>query len=223
MNWAEHAGPPSQVLAGIGARVAQRLEVAPEVQKVPLKGLDLYVRQNFLSAADCRFLIDKIDEVARPSSVYVQGSEESYRTSSSGDLDRWDRGVLAIDLRICGLMGIDPSHGETLQGQRYEPSQQFRAHHDFFHVSQPYWPEQEAHGGQRSWTAMIYLNEPEAGGATDFPGAGASVAPRTGALLMWNNMAADGSPNPASLHAGLPVTGGVKYIVTKWFRERAWV
>lgn len=223
MNWAEHAGPPSEALARIGMRVAERLEAAPGVQKVPLPGLDLYVRENFLSAADCRFLIDRIEGVARPSSVYLDGSSESYRTSSSGDLDRWDPGILAIDLRICGLMGIDPSHGETLQGQRYEVSQHFRAHHDFFHVSQPYWPEQANHGGQRSWTAMIYLNQPEAGGATEFPAAQASVAPRSGLLLMWNNMAADGSPNPASLHAGTPVTGGVKHIVTKWFRERAWV
>ena len=36
-------------------------------------------------------------------------------------------------------------------------------------------------------------------------------------------MAADGSPNPWTQHEGQPVGEGVKYIVTKWYRERHFV
>ncbi|MGH6781513.1 MAG: 2OG-Fe(II) oxygenase, partial [Sphingomonadaceae bacterium] len=86
-----------------------------------------------------------------------------------------------------------------------------------------YWPEMEARGGQRSWTAMIYLNVSEGGGETVFPAAGVTIAPHAGLLLAWNNMGADGAPNLLTLHAGQPVTAGTKYIVTKWFRERHWV
>lgn len=218
-----YGGPPSSALAEIGTHVDARLTKTPGVLKVPANGMDLFVRENFLSEADCRFLIGLIDDCSRPSTVFLDGGDSAFRTSSSGDLDRWDPGVNAIDTRICSLLGIPTSHGETMQGQRYEPGQQFKAHHDFFHVSQPYWPEQEKHGGQRSWTAMIYLNQPEAGGETYFPSAGAKVAPRTGLLLAWNNMGADGAPNLDSLHAGLPVMTGVKHIVTKWFRERPWI
>jgi prolyl 4-hydroxylase len=219
----EYGGPPSPALAEIGARVDARLEQTPGVLKVPVHGLTLFVRENFLSAADCGFLIGLIDACVRPSTLFLDGNDSAFRTSSSGDLDRWDPGVSAIDARICALLGIPVSHGETMQGQRYEPGQQFKPHHDFFHVSQTYWPEQKRYGGQRSWTAMIYLNQPEAGGETQFPSAGATVAPRTGMLMAWNNMGADGAPNLESLHAGLPVTTGVKHIVTKWFRERPWV
>ena len=67
---------------------------------------------------------------------------------------------------------------------------------------------------------MAYLNQPAAGGATEFPLLDLSVMPQTGRLLIWNNMALDGSPNPWTMHAGLPVEAGTKYIVTKWFRER---
>lgn len=216
-------GPPSPALAAIGVAVSARLAAAPGVQKVDVPQLDLYVRQDFLSAADCTFLIGLIEASAQPSILFSDGRDNDFRTSSSGNLDRWDPGVEAIDTRICTLLGIDPLHGETLQGQRYEPGQQFKTHHDFFHVSQPYWPEQERHGGQRSWTAMIYLNEPDGGGETAFPGAAINVVPRRGMLLAWNNMGADGAPNPFTLHAGLPVTAGVKHIVTKWFRERPWI
>ena len=51
-------------------------------------------------------------------------------------------------------------NGEPLQGQRYQQGQRFREHADFFYIDQPYWAEYEPHGGQRTWTAMIYLNEP---------------------------------------------------------------
>jgi hypothetical protein len=34
------------------------------------------------------------------------------------------------------------------------------------------------------------------------------------------DMALDGSPNPWTLHEGMPVDAGAKYIVTKWYRER---
>lgn len=70
---------------------------------------------------------------------------------------------------------------------------------------------------------MIYLNQPEAGGETAFPQFGIAVPPLTGMLLTWNNMDADGRPNMATLHAGMPVKAGTKYIITKWFREARWV
>jgi prolyl 4-hydroxylase len=77
-------------------------------------------------------------------------------------------------------------------------------------------------GGQRCWTAMIYLSPVEAGGETHFPLCEFAVPPREGMILMWNNMMPDGTPNRQSLHAALPVERGVKYVVTKWFRERPW-
>jgi len=100
--------------------------------------------------------------------------------------------------------------------------QQFKEHHDFFYTSEPYWPEQERQGGQRTWTAMIFLNEPEAGGETEFPKAAIKVSPRTGNMLVWNNLNIIGEPNYFSLHEGLPVAAGTKYIITKWHRERPW-
>ncbi len=36
-------------------------------------------------------------------------------------------------------------------------------------------------------------------------------------------MKLDGAPNEATIHEGMPVVEGTKYIVTKWFRENAWL
>lgn len=216
-------GPPSERLARIGGTVSARLAADPTVQPIAVPGIQMFVRQDFLSAPDCAALIAMIDANSRPSTLFAQHADNDFRTSDSCDLDRWDHLVNAIDLRICSLMDIDPAHGETLQGQRYRPGQQFRTHHDFFHTDQPYWQTEAKRGGQRSWTAMIYLNEPEAGGETDFPALGIRASARTGMLLTWNNMDPDGAPNLRTVHAGLPVARGVKYIVTKWFRELPWL
>ena len=32
----------------------------------------------------------------------------------------------------------------------------------------------------------------------------------------------DGSVNPSTIHQGMKVRAGVKYVITKWFRERPW-
>jgi prolyl 4-hydroxylase len=120
------------------------------------------------------------------------------------------------------LMGIEGDYGELLQGQRYHEGQQYHLHCDYFPANVHYWPAMRVSGGQRCWTAMAYLCDVAQGGETQFPRLGVTVPPRAGTVLMWNNMVADGSPNHDTLHAALPVIQGVKYIVTRWYRERRW-
>ncbi len=210
-------------LAEIGKATAARLKKQPGVQVVNGIGFDIYIRQGFLTPQECGGLIAMIDADRKPSELLSTDADPTFRTSESCDLDRWHPYVGAIDARVCHFMGMKERQGETLQGQRYAVGQQFKAHHDFFHTDQPYWPGERTRGGQRSWTAMIYLDEPAGGGETHFPNAGFKISPRTGMLLAWNNMNADGSPNPQSMHESLPVTAGIKNIVTKWYRERFWV
>jgi prolyl 4-hydroxylase len=218
---AEIAREISPVRARIGREVAARLAAAG-VQQVQGVNLTLWYVENFLDASDCAFLIDEVERLRQPSLLLTDTPDGAFRTSDSGNLHRWDERVRAIDLRICDLMGLGERHGETLQGQRYAPGQYFRTHQDFFHTDQSYWPDQLNTGGQRTWTAMIYLDRPEAGGETVFDSAGLTVPPRPGMLLMWDNMDANGAPNLWSAHQSLPVEAGIKRIVTKWFREGFW-
>ena len=213
----------SATRAEIGARVGRRLDADPAVRRVVIDGVQAYYRADFLSAARCRRLIELIDADRRPSTLLSDRQEPDFRTSESCDMNRWSPDVRPVDEALAALLGLDAAQGETMQGQRYAPGQHFRAHHDFFFRTESYWKKVSAEGGQRTWTAMIYLNDVEEGGATWFPQAGIRVAPKRGLALIWNNMAADGSPNLLTLHEGMPVVRGVKYIVTKWFREGNWL
>ena len=154
----------------------------------------------------------------------LQPTEDpDYRTSESCNLAAWDPLVRQIENKLVHLLGIDSELGETIQGQRYAVGQQFKPHHDFFYPNTVYWDEMMRTGGQRTWTAMAFLNTPEDGGQTNFPKAKIKVAPVAGNLLVWNNLDAAGEPNNYTLHEGMPVLAGTKYIITKWHRERPWI
>ena len=201
-------------------RLGREALSAAGAERLPADKAEIYLFEDFLADADCAALVALIDSGCVPSPLHLAHSYDDYRTSQTCDLPPGDPVVAALDARIAALLGQDPGHGEPMQGQRYQAGQQYRMHPDFFYIDQAYWPQVDAVGGQRSWTAMIYLNEPESGGATGFTYLDLNVMPRTGRILIWNNMAPDGSPNPWTDHAGQPVGGGIKYIVTKWYRER---
>lgn len=201
---------------------SERLRSAPGVQRVPTARLELFVIRNFLDEKSCAALIGRIDHKRHPSQIADDIGVPDYRTSETCDLDPSDPVVAPVDRRICELLGIPQELGEPLQGQRYAPGQEFKPHTDTFEPGGPDYYLHCAESGQRTWTAMIYLNEPEDGGATRFKTIGKIIQPEAGKLLAWNNLLPDGSPNPATLHQGMKVRRGTKYIVTKWLRERPW-
>lgn len=218
----DDGGVASPVRAQIGQTVRERLERNPMVSRIAAPQLEIYGRHEFLSSQECAALRAMIDADAQPSTLFSGSANAEYRTSHSCNLSPWDPLVKAVSDRICGMMGLPAEQGETLQGQRYAVDQEYKAHCDYFPVTASYWPAMMKTGGQRSWTAMIYLSPVAAGGETHFPHCEFMVPPVEGMILMWNNMNLDGSPNPFSLHAARPVKSGTKYVVTKWFRERRW-
>ncbi|MEO0441455.1 MAG: 2OG-Fe(II) oxygenase, partial [Pseudomonadota bacterium] len=167
----------------LSQRVTDKLNAHPQVQWLESPHAQLFVHQNFLSDADCALLIDMIEADSTPSDLYETIKTEGFRTSYSCNVKIDDPDIQRIEKSICDLMGLDNDHSEVLQGQRYQVGQQFKNHHDYFHETEEYWKKEEANGGQRSWTAMVYLNEPEEGGATAFPQLQYQVEPRKGMLL----------------------------------------
>ena len=206
----------------VGETVRKTLAKRPGVFKVPATGLEIFVVRGFLSAPECAGLIERIDADLKPSALLADVADTEFRTSQTCDLKSTDRLVDQIDHRIADFVGLPAEFAETLQGQRYAVGQQFKPHHDFFYTDQPYFPAQEKVGGQRTWTAMGCLNDVEAGGQTYFERAGVRITPKSGNLIIWNNLDLAGEPNTYSLHQGMPVEAGTKYIVTKWFRGRRW-
>lgn len=214
---------PSETRAKLGRTVAAKLARNPMVERIRTDKLDAYLRHGFASSQECATMRAMIDAGAKPSALFTNTAAAEYRTSYSCNFTRDDPLIAPLTNRIAALMGIDPAFGETIQGQRYQTGQEYRLHCDYFPVTASYWPKMRAQGGQRCWTAMVYLSDVEEGGETQFAHCGFMVPPREGTLLMWNNLHPDGAPNRDTLHAALPVVRGTKYVLTQWFREQPWL
>ncbi|MGK6320461.1 prolyl hydroxylase family protein [Sphingomonas sp. DT-204] len=202
--------------------VIESIMAHPGVQRVPSPKLTLFMLRDFLEPALRANIIAQIDANRQPSTVADDNGDAAYRTSETCHLSDHDPAVAEIDRRIAALTGLDLRHGESMQGQRYAVGQEFRAHTDYF---DPHGLDFQTHcavPGQRTWTVMIYLNDVEAGGATRFKAIDKIVQPEAGKLLAWNNLRPDGRVNPSTLHHGMKVRAGTKYVITKWFRERHW-
>src|SRR5690606_14493049 len=215
MNEVPHVPPPDDNvdqarLRRIGRKVRDRLAALPEAYRVPTDQAEMFAIGNFFSPEECGRLMAMIDAVATPSRATDATYGSGYRTWYSGDVDPHDPFVRKIQRRLDDLLGIAPRYGETTQGQRYLSGPEFQAHLDWFPGGTAYWAQEKKRGGQRSITAMAYLNAVEEGGATTFPRLGISFEPRPGCLLIWNNADPDGTPNPWTIHSGDPVVKGVK-------------
>lgn len=188
-----------------------------------IRGYELlvFLEKQFLSSEECSIFMEQIDANCSPSTVLGPMPNGDYRTSSSASLSAGCQSLASdVSRRIDDLLGIASRFGEPLSGHRYLVGQQFQPHCDWFDTKSDYWQHQYEVGGQRTWTAMIALNQPAAGGDTLFTHAGLRISPRVGNLIVWPNCRADGRENIMSMHAGEPVREGSKYVLTKWYRER---
>jgi prolyl 4-hydroxylase len=176
--------------------------------------------QNFLTSKECVGLIDLINQNNVPSSVVSDGDEFSVykksRTSSTSNLDHSNSLVETVLKKISNHLGIDLSKSENLQGQLYEEGQYFKPHHDFF--SGAAYDKHCLENGNRTHTLMVYLNDDFDGGGTNFHKLNTIVQPQSGKAVTWENMI-DGQTQDDTIHEGMPVNRGKKYIITSWWRE----
>lgn len=177
----------------------------------------------FLSDEECDGLAAlAASRLARSETVVgdTGGSEvNSARTSEGMFFERGETELCErIEARIAALVGWPVSHGEGLQVLRYQPGAQYLPHHDYFDPAQPGATSILARGGQRLATVVMYLNTPEAGGATTFPDVGLEVAPIKGNAVFFSYPRPDAATR--TLHGGAPVQAGEKWVATKWLRQR---
>jgi prolyl 4-hydroxylase len=184
-----------------------------------------YVRRfaAFMTAEECEYLIGLSSRLLVPAEVFDRATatpkQSQVRTNSVAAL--WpvhqDLVVHAINLRLAAAARMPAANGELTNVLMYRPGEEYRPHYDFF-------PESVARAdasGQRVRTVLVYLNYDYGGGETHFVSAGRKIKGGIGDGLLFHNCDAAGAPDKSSLHAGLPVTSGQKWLLSKWYREKA--
>lgn len=175
-------------------------------------------KENFLTDQECNELIDQASSYFFKTTTL--GKEiDGYRVADGAWLSNGLEIVKILKERVHLECGIPIINMEGTHIVKYEIGGEYKVHHDFFHPNEPYFPNEIKRGGQRLKTALVYLNEEFTGGETEFPKMSIKVKPKKGKLVLWDNTNPDGSPDYDSLHAGLPVETGTKYIAVVWIRE----
>ena len=122
---------------------------------------------------------------------------------------------VAVELtrRIEELAGwpdaLSPDDGGTLRMRRYLPGEAHPRHADAYEVDDL----------RLTATAMLVIDEPQAGGETMFPAAVPGplrLVPKQGRLYLWRNLTADGEPWPQAEHLALAARLGVKTTASRF-------
>jgi prolyl 4-hydroxylase len=187
---------------------AETLSERPDVRRI----------ERVFTAAECDYLRQLAEPEYLPSVVNdAMGREvrDPIRTSDGATI-HWlieDPAVHALNRRLAAASGTAFEQGEATLILRYRGGQEYKPHFDFV----------RSEHNQRFKTVLVYLNHDYKGGETVFPEIGLKVRGRKGDALIFTSALPDRTVDPLSKHAGMPVSGGIKYLCTKWIREKRWV
>ncbi len=208
-------------------QVGSRIQTHDREVKISFRLLEpvVTVVDDFMSMAECEQLVEmsraklQRSTIVDPSTGAHQHIAERTSSGTFFALNE-DAFIARLDRRIADLMHWPIENGEGLQILNYLVGGEYKSHFDYFPPSDPGCAMHIAKGGQRVSTLIIYLNDVPAGGETTFPSVGLSVVPKKGSAVYFEYCNAHGQLDERTLHGGLPVLAGEKWIATKWMRQR---
>jgi len=171
--------------------------------------------------------INKVKELAGPrlKTATVHNPETGeletafYRVSKSAWLeDREHKLIASISHKARTAANLTLINAEALQVVNYGIGGHYEPHYDFARKDERTAFDPSA--GNRIATALFYMSDVPAGGATVFSQLGVKLWPRKGSMALWYNLDRSGEGAYMTRHAGCPVLTGSKWVCNKWFHER---
>lgn len=198
-----------------------------------------FLYRNFLTDAECDHFIqlakDKLEKSMVADNESGKSIESEVRTSSGMFLSKaQDEVVAGVESRISAWTFLPVENGESMQILHYENGQKYEPHWDYFHDK-----ANQALGGHRIATVLMYLSNVQKGGETVFPESeikesqpkanedwsecakkGYAVKPKKGDALLFFSLHPNATTDALSLHGSCPVIEGEKWSATKWIHVR---
>jgi prolyl 4-hydroxylase len=159
----------------------------------------------------------------RSSVVDEQGlvSFDESRTSSSAMIRKnGTHGIKNLAGRVARITRYAESFQEQFQLVKYRTGEKYNTHYDFFNETAA--AQEILYRGQRCITILVYLQEPEAGGATYFPRLNLEIPCKKGSAILWFNTDRGGKTDERTEHGGNPIFSGVKIAMNIWIRDRVY-
>lgn len=218
-DWRACVPDPAEVQAKHAGRLPRPvLEVRSWEPRVVLN-------RHLLSTFECAEIAAAAEAHLQPSFIVDADGRQGrhqVRTSHEVRLRPGIRNTVVniVERRLAEWSHFPVSHGELPLVLHYQDSQSFEQHYDYFI------PEKFAmgegpleFGGQRVATQLVYLNQDFEGGETRFERTGLVVRPERGMCMLFHNLTPAHNVDPLTRHTGVAVTGGVKWLLSRWIRE----
>lgn len=125
-----------------------------------------------------------------------------------------------VGARIAAASGMPVGHQDAAVIQHFAPGEAFKPHYDFLDAGLPEHAETVRRTGQRSMTFLACLNDGYGGGETDFPLLNQRFQGGLGDAVLFRNVDANGAVDKRMLYAGIAPTGGEKWMLSRWIRDR---
>lgn len=185
----------------------------------------VYTIDNFISNDECDHFIS--ESKPHMKQALVSSNNDGYVSKGRSGTNHWiphnkDNITLSVGNRIANYIGVPLNVAEQYQVIHYSVSEEYQMHYDSWeHDGSEKSRRCMKWGGQRLYTALVYLNDVEEGGSTRLDKLKIDIQPKKGRLLFFENVhKGTNKKHEMSQHAGMPVLKGEKWAFNLWFREK---
>jgi prolyl 4-hydroxylase len=190
-------------------------EYKNRIKNISDDNYDVIIIDNFLSNKECDNLINysKTKELITSETLNDNGNVTSdYRKSEQIWIKDNENKIAKKISDLCEeLLDLPKKNMESLQFVRYDVNGYFKVHYD----AEPN-KEKKTNIKDRAHTFMVYLNDVDEGGETEFPKLKLKIKPKKGRAVYFKTLLNNGELLLNSLHQGMPIIRGEKYIINKW-------
>jgi prolyl 4-hydroxylase len=182
--------------------------------------------RDFMPDWVCDWLIEQSRGRFSPGTMYsgetrADGVEASRRCSDyQFEILNTDLVLLLVRERISALTRLPVAAMEPPRIFHYALGEEIKPHYDRVNDGPGRFGEVRAYQGDRIATFLLYLNDDFDGGELEFPKVGLRHKGGKGDAIYFTHIDAAGRPDRLSLHAGLPVRRGEKWVLSQWIHDR---
>ena len=226
------AGADDARVEGAWVQLARSIDIkgllrAPSLTRVH-ESPAIALIEGLATPAMCRWLVQRADSRLGPAKIgdYAtgKGAVDPIRTGLAAGFGLADKDTVLVltQKRLELASGLKVLQQEAPHVLSYEVGQEYKAHFDFFAPGETAFQHTLNTMGQRIGTCLTWLNDDYEGGETAFPKINWKHRGKPGdSMLFLNVRTSDRQPDSMTLHAGMPVTGGRKWLLSQWVRDRA--
>jgi len=179
--------------------------------------------KKILTPEECKQIIAMAEPSLAKATLLGNNELENYRTADGTWLFHYDKLLHEVKTIVSSLTRKPITNQEAPHVVRYLKGGEYKVHYDYFIDGEGYYEEEIAKGGNRTHSVLFYLNDVKKGGGTEFPKQDITIDAEIGKVVVWDNLNPDGTVDENSLHAGLPVEEGEKWILVFWVRENRFI